>query len=497
MSNVRRNYIKPLTLKGFCDHLPEDMLFRNRVVDTIRSVYEWYGFLPIDTPTLEYLVTLLGTGGEETNKQIFRLESPEGEPVGLRFDLTVPFARILAQYKNELRLPFRRYHIGPVFRADKPGPNRFRQFTQFDIDIAGTESVVADAEIISAMCNVFRKLGLRRKEFEGVCDYQMLVNSRRLLDALLYACDVHDAEKKKHILSILDKRVKVGSDNVEKELGEGRVDQSGDVIRGAGQDARTIAKISEFCAIDESTRELSVRKYEACLPQNDLTKKALSEMRTLSDALDALGVSESEAPFLPSLSRGLDYYTGPIFEGVLSLPSDENSDIEEKSVAVVGGGRYDDLVDRFTEDSIPATGASIGLDRLLNNLKKMKALRLSGTTTKAIVITMKGVADVERIRLAKTLRDNGVAAEMYIGRSGVTMSEQMSYANERGVHIAVILGPDEVQNNTVSLKDLSAGKVSREGIADREEYRKHGKTGQTTVPQSQMLETITKMIGGE
>jgi len=357
MNDIQKNFVKPQILKGFCDHLPEDMFFRNRVADTIRSVYEQYGFLPLDTPALEHYATLLGTGGEETNKQIFSLESPEGEPMGLRFDLTVPFARILAQYKDKIRLPFRRYHIGSVFRADKPGPNRFRQFTQFDIDIAGTESVVADAEIISAMCDVFRKLGLRRKEIEGVCDYQIMVNNRRLLDALLYACDIHDREKQRKILTVLDKRVKVGSDNVEKELGEGRVDQSGDVIRGAGLDGRTIAKISEFCAINEPTRELSIRQYEAYLPQNDLTKSAVTEMRTLADTLNALGVSESEAPFLPSLARGLAYYTGPIFEGVLSLPSDGVSDSDEKSVSVVGGGRYDSLVDQFTENSVSATGA--------------------------------------------------------------------------------------------------------------------------------------------
>jgi histidyl-tRNA synthetase len=494
MENVQRNFVKPQVLKGFCDFLPNDMLFRNRVVDAIRSVYEQHGFLPIDTPALEYLATLLGSGSDETDGQIFRLESPEGEPIGLRFDLTVPFARILAQYKDEIRLPFRRYHIGSVFRADKPKQNRFRQFTQFDIDIAGTESVLADAEIVSTMCGVFRKFGLRRKEDNDVRDYQIVINSRRLMDALLYACGVQDDERKKEILRILDKRIKIGSDNVEKELGDGRVDQSGAVIKGAGLDANAIAKVSEFCSISEPTREQMVKRYEMALPQNDLTRCALAEMRTLSDALDAFGISESEAPFLPSLARGLDYYTGPVYEGILFTPSSDVTDAEDKNPSVIGGGRYDNLVSRFTDRPIPATGASIGLDRLINSLRKMTVPFLSDMTTKAIVIAMNGVDETERIRITRALRDNGIATEMYIGQPNATMSEQMSYANERGIGIAVILGPDEVRDRTVSLKNLTAGKIEREGIADKAEYRKQGKTGQATVPQGQMISAIEKMI---
>ena len=234
--------VKPQTLKGFCDYLPAEMICRNHVIEKIRSVFERYGFVPIDTPILEYLVTLVGTGGEAINKEIFRLESPEHEPIGMRFDLTVPFARLLAQHKDKIKLPFRRYHIGPVFRSDKPAPGRYRQFTQFDIDVAGSESVIVDAEIISAMCDVMRELGLKHKEQDPNerGEYQVNVNNRRLMDALLHSCNIQEEQKIKHILRVIDKLQKVGIENVKKEFAEGRVDESGDPIPGVGLDFNTI-----------------------------------------------------------------------------------------------------------------------------------------------------------------------------------------------------------------------------------------------------------------
>jgi histidyl-tRNA synthetase len=194
--------VDPATLKGFQDLLPEDMILRNRVVDKIRAVYERFGFVPLDTPVLEHLATLVGTGGEDINKELFRLKSPEGDTVAMRFDLTVPFARIVAQYADKIELPFRRYHIGPVFRADKPGPGRYRQFTQFDIDAAGSESVAVDAEIVAAMCGVMQSLGLQRSLDAGVQEYQVRVNNRKLLDAFLGGCGVDDEQVRKHILRV-------------------------------------------------------------------------------------------------------------------------------------------------------------------------------------------------------------------------------------------------------------------------------------------------------
>ena len=483
--------VKPRTLKGFCDHLPAEMISRNRVIAKIRGVYERYGFVPIDTPILEYLVTLVGTGGEDINKEIFRLESPEHEPIGMRFDLTVPFARLLAQYKDQIKLPFRRYHIGPVFRSDKPGPGRYRQFTQFDIDAAGSESVIVDAEIISTMCDVMRELGLKCAEQhpdEGG-EYQVNVNNRRLMDALLHSCNIREELKRKHILRVIDKLQKVGIDSVKKELAEGRMDESGDSIPGVGLDSDTIDRIVQFISIDSVDRHDVIRQLEAVLPAGEITDEALSETRTLAEALDSLGVMQSEAVFMPSLARGLDYYTGPVFEALLLNAPQVGS--------VMGGGRYDHLVDRFLDTPVPATGVSIGLDRLLTGLSSVGAIDMERSTTQAMVVTMKGVSVSELLQVARDLRDNNIAVEVYLGKPGASVAEQLSYANEHSIGVAIILGPDEVANQTVSLKDLVFGKKAREGAADREEYRRSGTKGQVTVARDKMVETLREILAAQ
>ena len=194
--------IEPRVLKGFQDFLPEEVLARKAVVEVCESVFRTYGFVPLQTPALEYLDTLLGTGGEETNKELFRLETPEGEPIAMRFDQTVPFARMMAQYPDKLKVPFRRYAIGPVWRGDRPGPGRFREFTQIDIDAAGSDSVAVDAEIIAVVCEIMTKLGAN--------DFCVLVNNRKLIDALLEGCGIAGEAKAKHVLRVIDKLEKVG-----------------------------------------------------------------------------------------------------------------------------------------------------------------------------------------------------------------------------------------------------------------------------------------------
>ena len=332
----KHRLVEPTTLKGFQDLLPDEMIARNRVVDTIRRVYEGFGFAPLDTPILEYLMTLVGTGGEETNKQLFRLESPEREPIAMRFDLTVPFARLIAQYPQELQLPLRRYHIGPVFRADKPGPGRFRQFTQFDIDAAGSEAVAVDAEIVAAMSQVMRELGLDNRPDEK--DFRIRINNRKLVDALLEGTGIVDEEIHKWVLRVVDKLDKVGDDNVRRELGDGRIDESGDPIKGVGLPPETIETVLSFIMVKGVSRCDTIERVIEVLPDSEITQVAVQEMRDLAACLESLGVSEDDAVFDPSLARGLDYYTGPVFEGVLLGAPEFGS--------IMGGGRYDQLVSR-------------------------------------------------------------------------------------------------------------------------------------------------------
>jgi len=483
-----KGLVSPQTPKGFQDYLPEQMAVRDGLVQKIKEVYRRYGFVEIDTPILEYLVTLIGTGGEETNKQLFRLESPEREAVALRFDLTVPFARVLAQYREKIKLPFRRYHIGPVFRADKPGVGRFRQFVQFDIDVAGAASVAVDAEMIAAMCEVMRSVGLVNKDVDGkrVQEFQVKINNRKLLDAMLYGCGIEDFERHKQVLRVVDKLQKASMDNVRKELGEGRIDESGDPIKGVGLDAKTIDKVVEFISVTADSRGAVTDAVAKVLPKTDLTEAAIAEMRELAAYLDSLGVSELDAVFDPSLARGLDYYTGPVYEAVLHGAPECGS--------VMGGGRYDGLVQRFLDTPIPATGASIGLDRFAEALIRCGKLDENAVLTKVMVISTPGVPYTELLRAAAELRAAGVSTDVYISEEKCGLRDKLALANARVIPVAVILGESELALGQVNVKDLRAGLDQRKDLQDREEFRKAGKAGQVTVERKKLVETVQQIL---
>jgi histidyl-tRNA synthetase len=464
-------------LKGFQDLLPEECIPRKAVIAIIEAIFQKYGFVPIETPALEHLDVLLGTGGEETNKELFRLETPEAEPVALRFDLTVPFARVMAQYPDRIKTPFRRYAMGPVWRADKPGPGRFRQFTQLDIDAAGSESVAVDAEIIAVMCEVMQTL--------GAPDFCAVVNNRKVIDALLIGCGIADADRQKHVLRVIDKLAKAGMDNVRLELGPGRIDDSGDPIPGVGLDAQTIDRVVLFVGLGGGTRHEVVERLAATLPQDDISTAAVADMRALADALAALGVPEQSARFEPSLARGLDYYTGPVFE--MTIPS------APQFGSVMGGGRYDGLVSRFMDRPVPSTGMAVGLDRLLAALTHLGAIAPERSTVQVLVVSLGGVAESETLKLAAELRASGLRTEAYFGpKKG--MKHQLSHADHYGIPVAVIVGGDELAQGVVSVKDLLAGKQQREGIEDREAYRQAGRSGQVTVSRTEMVKTVRELL---
>ncbi len=476
----KKRLVAPQTLKGFRDLMPADMIARNAVVEKIRGVYEKYGFVPLDTPVLEYLTTLLGPGGEQINKELFRLDSPEREPIAMRFDLTVPFARLLAQYPEQLKLPFRRYHIGPVFRADKPGPGRFRQFVQFDIDAAGSESVAVDAEMIAAMVDVMRTLGLCRGEFE------VRFNNRKLMDALLIGYGITDEVVQKHVLRVIDKLQKVGADNVRKELGEGRVDESGDPIKGVGLSSNLIDKILEFVSATGTTRAKTLDSLAPLLPPSQVRSATLQEMSDLNEALSRFRLEEAEAIFDASLTRGLLYYTGPVFEAHLPGAPQFGS--------VMGGGRYDKLVERFMDQAIPATGVSIGLDRFMDGLAHIHKIKTSPTTTKVFVLALRGVPMPDLLNIACDLRAESIPTEIFFGDPKAGFRDQLSAANAKQIPVAVIVGEDELKAGNVSVKDLRVGLQARAAIRDREEFRKAGKAGQVTIPRAELIKTVQGLL---
>lgn len=472
--------VKAQTLKGFQDFLSGEVMLRNEVMRRIEAIFQTYGFAPVETPALEYLDVLLGAGGEETNKELFRLESPEGEAIALRFDLTVPFARLLSQYPEQIKAPFRRYAMGPVWRADKPGPGRFRQFTQVDIDAAGATAMAVDGEIIAVMCAVMAAL--------EVPEYLVLINNRKLIDALLEDCGIVEPGRQKHVLRVIDKMGKAGAANVRLELGGGRVDDSGDPIPGVGLEDATIDRIMGFVAIAGESRSDILTAMEGALSGSPLAVEALGEMRELAEALEALGVDETRTRFDPSLARGLDYYTGPVFEMILPQAPAFGT--------VMGGGRYNQLVERFAHQAIPCTGMSVGLDRLLAALLHLEAVRPVTTPVQALVVTMGNVPKAETLKVARELREAGIRTETYFAsKKKMQMGNQLSHADHYGIPAAVIIGEDEIAQGVVSVKDLNAGKAGREEIADREAYREAGKTGQVTVARSEMVSAVRSVLG--
>lgn len=468
------------TLKGFQDFFPGEVMLRGDVMRRIEGIFQNFGFSPVETPALEYLDVLLGAGGEETNKELFRLESPEGEAIALRFDLTVPFARMLSQYPEQLKAPFRRYAMGPVWRADKPGPGRFRQFTQVDIDAAGATAMAVDAEVIAVMCAVMAAL--------EVPEYRVLINNRKLIDALLEDCGIGEPARQKHVLRVIDKLGKVGVENVRLELAGGRIDDSGDPIPGVGLDAPTIDRIMGFVAIQGERRSDVLAGMEGALSDSALAQEALGEMAELAEALEALGIDEARTRFDPSLARGLDYYTGPVFEMVLPQAPEFGT--------VMGGGRYNQLVERFAHQAIPCTGMSVGLDRLLAALIRLGAVSPAATPVQALVVTMGNVPKAETLKVARELRAAGIRTETFFAsKKKMQMGNQLSHADHYGIAVAVIIGEDEIAQGVVSVKDLNAGKAGRESIADRDAYREAGKTGQVTVARAEMVATVLGVLG--
>jgi histidyl-tRNA synthetase len=481
------------------------MLLRNEVVDRIRRVYESFGFVPLDTPVLESLPTLLGSGGDEADKQIFHVTessaapvpAPDGEDgearaagVGMRFDLTVPFARILAQYHpQQVRLPFRRYHIGPVFRADEPQPEqgRFRQFTQFDCDIAGSSAVAADAEIVAVMVGALESLGLTPAPLDGSePGYFIRVNNRKLVDSFLAGLGITEPAQSRHVLRVLDKADKISPSALRAELGEGRFDQSGDRIPGVGLADAAIAAILDFASVHQDTRAKVVDDLADRLPDDEQAAAALAEVRELLEHLEAFGVGEAAARFDPSLARGLAYYTGTVYEGTLARAG---------VGSVIGGGRYDGLVSRFSDDPIAAVGASIGLDRLITGLRNLGVeLGTAATTAEVIVLVMPGVEAAHASRVAHELRTAGLATELYVGESVGKVGKQLAYANAQGFRVAVMIGAKELAAGTVTVKDLQAGSAARTGITDNTEFRKAGSSGQQVVPRSEVVAAVRAVV---
>ncbi|HEX9733421.1 MAG TPA: histidine--tRNA ligase [Thermoanaerobaculia bacterium] len=473
--------VEPRLFRGLRDLMPQPSLAREWMLERIRGVYELYGFVPVATPAIEYVDVLTGSqAGEEAQHSIFTVSNPDrsgdagGDALGLRFDLTVPLARLVAQYPD-LPRPFRRYQVASVWRADKPDRGRFREFTQFDLDSVGVESEVADTEIVAGMCDTLSALGIDA--------YQVRFSSRRLLNLLLsYAGVPH--ERGTDVFRVLDKLDKVGPEKVRLELTEGYVDESGDPIKGLGLAGDQVDRIERFVAIRSQDRDEVVAELRELFSGLSEAAAEIDVVRRISSHLEALGYGDDKVVLDLSVARGLAYYTGPVFEAVLTEAPQFGS--------VFGGGRYDDLVMRFLGEKIPATGASIGVDRLLAVLDHLGRLSARASTAQVLVTALDPALMDDYLAMTWELRRAGIPTELYLGGE-TRIGKQLRYADACGVPLALLYGSNEKERGVVTLKDMDVGRRRAKKVADREQWLDE-RPGQREAPRAELVATVREML---
>jgi histidyl-tRNA synthetase len=466
------------------------------MLNVIRSVYESYGFEPLDTPAFEYTDALgkFLPDQDRPNEGVFSFQDEDEQWLSLRYDLTAPLARHVAQNFELLPKPFRRYQIGSVWRNEKTGPGRFRQFIQFDADTVGAPGPAADAELCMLAADTLEKLGVPRGS------YVVKVSSRKLLDGALETIgvtpgDPANANQRLTVLRAIDKLDRLGLSGVEDLLGAGRKDESGAFTKGAGLDQPAIQKILAFvsarAAAASERRSDVLDTLDGLLKGSKTGEEGVAELRQMDALLDAADFAANQVLFDPSVVRGLEYYTGPVLEAELTF---EKMDEDGQSVrfgSVGGGGRYDDLVERFRGVKVPATGFSIGVSRLYDALKTLGRVSSSAEPGPVVVLVMDRNRIADSQTLTRTLRAAGVRAEMYLGGSG--MKAQMKYADKRGAPCVVIQGEDERAKGEVTIKDLVEGKRLSGEIADHNEWTE-SRPAQFAVKTEDMVEAIKSVL---
>jgi histidyl-tRNA synthetase len=468
MSTAQPQRPKARLPRGFRDRTAAEIAAERKALDTIRTVYQSYGFEPLETPAFEFTDALgkFLPDVDRPNEGVFSLRDDDEQWLSLRYDLTAPLARYVAENFQHLPKPFRRYQVGQVWRNEKPGPGRYREFTQFDADTVGSNSPSADAELPMMVCDALEALGLKRG------DFVVKMNSRKLLDAVLQAAFVSDAQRGT-VLRAIDKFDRLGERGVALLLGEGRKDESGDFTKGAGLDAKQTSIVMELLTS-------SVERYETTL--------AVQDLNAITKILRANGYGEDRVRIDTTIIRGLDYYTGPVFEAQLTFPvkNEDGEDVVFGSVA--GGGRYDDLVARFTGQQVPATGISIGVSRL------MTALRSRGLTGDVMpLVVVLSLDDAARaFAAARELREAGLRAEAYVGNK--RFGDQLKYADKRGAALAIIEGGDEVANKQITIKNLAAGADLSKSITSRAEWL-GDRQAQKTVARGDLVKEVRAALG--
>ncbi len=416
--------ITPQTLKGFRDYLPTAMMARERLMEIARQVYRSYGFSPIDTPALEYANILLGKGGEESDKQLFRFIDSGERDVALRFDLTVPFARFTAEHLSEIGIPFKRYHLGTVWRGEKPQKGRYREFMQCDFDTIGTTSNAADIETLLVIHDLLLKIGFER--------FTIRVNNRMVLNGLLEKLGL--TGQTAGVLRALDKLAKIGRDAVIAEM----TDKVGTTPEQASQ-------VLDLASLTGTNTDI-LNRLEALLQGSEVGLQGVTRLRELCAVSQAAGIPEERVQLDVSIARGLDYYTGTIYETFLTDMPGIGS--------ICSGGRYDNLAGLFTKEKLPGVGASLGLDRLLAAMEELGLVDQTSTPAQVLIACFEAERLGDYCRIGRVLRQAGIGVEIFPDAKKV--GQQLKYADKKGFRLALIAGSNEFAKGVWQVKDLKA-----------------------------------------
>jgi len=440
----------------------------------------------LETPAVE-TVEALGKflpDVERPNEGVFAWQDDDDAWMALRYDLTAPLARVYSQFRNDLPSPYRRYAMGPVWRNEKPGPGRYRQFYQCDADTIGAPSIAADAEICSMLSDTLEAVGILRG------DYLVKVNNRKVLNGVLEATGVSDDIKKANVLRTIDKFDKVGIEGVKQLLGAGRLDASGAYIDGVGLSEMQIAPVLAFLTSKGFDASSTISNLRSAVGNSDIGLQGISELEMIGELMEAGGYGADRVEIDPSVVRGLAYYTGPVYEAELTFEILNEKGQSRQFGSVSGGGRYDDLVKRFTGQEVPATGVSIGVDRLLAALREKG--RMNNLVKGPVIVT---VMDRDRLadyqQMVSELRNAGIRAEMYMGNPK-NFGNQLKYADKRSSPVAVIEGGDEKANGLVQIKDLALGARLSAKIETTEEWK--SQPAQIEIKRDSLISEVRKMI---
>jgi histidyl-tRNA synthetase len=512
--------------KGLFDISPIEIRATHEMLGTIRGVFESYGFEPLDTPAIEYTDALgkFLPDQDRPNEGVFSFKDDDEQWLSLRYDLTAPLARYVAENFQNLPKPFRRYQVGPVWRNEKPGPGRFRQFTQFDADTVGASSVAADAELCMLAADTLEALGVPRGQ------YVVKVNNRKVLDGVLDALGLggdEDAGKRLAVLRAIDKLDRLQEDGVRALLGKGRKDESGDFTKGAGLTGEQAELVIQYTRAQKFTQlehvgsdpegvaddrgrlqqfkttegrpagifrlnnDLTIQNLKKKFGDMPVAASGITELQQIAELTRVAGYDEKQIVIDSSVVRGLEYYTGPVFEAELTAPIKDERGQPIRLGSVVSGGRYDGLVERFAGQKVPATGISIGVSRLLFGLQRLGKFETGAAQGPVVVLVLDRDRIADYQQMAQALRAAGIRAELYLGDSG--MKAQMKYADKRGSPCAVIQGGDEKARGEVQIKDLILG-ATLTSIEDREEYLRKQAEAQFAVKEGELVSAVRKVL---